>query len=65
MNLLELNQQQAILALGARGWSRRRIARELGVHRITVGKYLRLAANTAKRIRSSMGNTSFQGIRPV
>lgn len=47
MNLLEVNQQQAILALGAHGWSRRRIARELGVHRITVGKYLRVAAARA------------------
>src|ERR1035441_6625151 len=40
MNLLEVNLQQSIIALHARGWSRRRIARELGVHRVTVGKYL-------------------------
>ncbi len=40
MNLLEVNLQQSIIALHARGWSRRRIARELGVHRVPVGKYL-------------------------
>jgi transposase len=40
MNLLEVNLQQSIIALHARGWSRRRISRELGVHRVTVGKYL-------------------------
>ena len=44
MNLLKVNEQQAILALGAHGWSRRRIARELGVDRGTVRKYLRPAA---------------------
>jgi transposase len=44
MNLLKVNDQQAILALGAHGWSQRRIARELGIHRETVGRYLRLAA---------------------
>jgi len=38
MNLLEVNLQQSIIALHARGWSRRRIARELDVHRVTVGK---------------------------
>ena len=43
MNTLEVNEQQAILALGAHGWSRRRIARELGVDRGTVGKYLAAA----------------------
>ncbi len=43
MNLLEVNHQQAILSLRARGWSQRRIARELGIHRETVGKYSRCA----------------------
>ncbi len=43
MNLLEVNHQQAILSLRARGWSQRRIARELGIHRETVGKYSRSA----------------------
>src|SRR3990172_11112169 len=44
MNLLEMNQQQAIVALAAHGWSRRRIARELGIDRETVRTYLEAAA---------------------
>jgi transposase len=40
MYQLKVNQQQSIIALYERGWSRRRIARELGLDRGTVGKYL-------------------------
>ncbi len=42
-NELGMAMQQAILALKARGWSHRRIAREMGIHRETVGRYLSLA----------------------
>jgi hypothetical protein len=35
--------QTTIYSLEGRGWSRRRIARELGIDRETVGRYLRLA----------------------
>lgn len=42
-NQLKMADQQAILALVQRGWSQRRIARELDVHRDTVGRYARLA----------------------
>jgi len=41
-NRLEMATSQAILALWQRGWSVRRIARELGVNRETVGRYVRL-----------------------
>jgi transposase len=40
MNQLKVNQRQNIVFLYQRGWSKRRIARELGVDRITVRKYL-------------------------
>jgi transposase len=40
MNQLKVNQQHSIIALHEQGWSRRRIARELGLDRGTVGKYL-------------------------
>lgn len=40
MYQLKVNQQQSIIALYERGWSGRRIARELGLDRGTVGKYL-------------------------
>jgi DNA-directed RNA polymerase specialized sigma24 family protein len=43
MNELNLNLQHSILALAGNGWSNRRIARELGINRETVGKYLLLA----------------------
>ncbi len=42
-NRLKMANISAILALRERGWSRRRIARELGVHRETVGRYVRMA----------------------
>lgn len=40
MNQLKVHEQQAIIALHQRGWSNRRIARELGIHRGTVNQYL-------------------------
>lgn len=40
MYQLKVNQQQSIIGLYERGWSRRRIARELGLDRGTVRKYL-------------------------
>jgi transposase len=41
MNLLKVSLQQSIIALAARNWSQRRIARELQLDRGTVAKYLR------------------------
>jgi len=43
MNELNVNLQHSILTLAGNGWSNRRIARELGINRETVGKYLLLA----------------------
>jgi predicted transcriptional regulator len=42
-NSLKVSLQTTIYSLSDRGWSRRRIARELGIDRETVGRYLRLA----------------------
>jgi transposase len=47
MNELKLSLQQSILALNGNHWSTRAIARELGVNRETVAKYLRLARPAA------------------
>ena len=44
-NLLKMADIQAILALHGHGWSSRRIARELGIHRGTVSHYLRQAGS--------------------
>ncbi len=42
-NQLTMANIQSILTLHQRGWSNRRIARTLGVHRKTVARYVRLA----------------------
>lgn len=39
MNRLEVSLQQTIITLAQRGWSQRRIARELAVDRETVKRY--------------------------
>jgi len=46
-NELKMANIQSILTLHERGWSSRRIARELGIHRDTVGRHLRLASENA------------------
>ena len=49
-NYLKMAQVQAILQLKDRGWSNRRIERELGVHRETVSRYLRLREQKAAQV---------------
>jgi len=41
MNQLNVSLQHSIPTLAAQGWSARKIARELGIHRETAGRYLR------------------------
>lgn len=48
MNQLNVSLQHSIATLAAKGWSARKIARELGVHRETVGHYLHLTAESSK-----------------
>jgi len=42
-NQLGMAEQQSILVLARRGWSQRRIARALGIHRETVARYIALS----------------------
>jgi len=42
-NVLRMADQAAIVALWERGWSGRRIAREMGIQRETVSRYVRRA----------------------
>ena len=42
-NVLKVSLQTTIYSLANRGWSQQLIARELGLNRETVGRYLRLA----------------------
>src|SRR5690349_5195008 len=53
-NVLDSSTQQQVLALGRLGWTLRRIERETGVRRETVGAYLR-AAGVAIRGRGRPG----------
>jgi transposase len=53
-NVLKVSLQATIYSLDDRGWSQRRIARELGISRETVGRYL-LLARLAKPAISTPG----------
>ena len=46
-NFLKMDLVNAIQALKSKGWSKRRIARELQIDRQTVRKYMRAASNSA------------------
>jgi len=48
VNQLNVSLQHSIATLAANNWSARKIARELGVHRETVGRYLRAAEPDSK-----------------
>lgn len=61
-NLLKMAILQSILSLKAQGWSQRRIARELGVDRGTVRKYLRQRSCGAKPANAPTG---FQEPKPA
>jgi len=58
MNELKVHQQQAIVALRQQGWSKRRIARELGVDRGTGGKYLQDSKPAISLTGSEGGSSS-------
>jgi transposase len=55
-NSLKMATANAIVALWRRGWSYRRIARELGIHRETVCRYVKLALEEAKPAEVTAGN---------
>ena len=50
MNQLNVSLQHSIATLAAHGWSHRRIARELDIHRETVGRHLRLAGSKPAKV---------------
>ena len=58
MNQLKVNQQQSIITLSARGWSKRKIARELGLDRATVRKYLAEVAAKPATPQAGSGESS-------
>ena len=46
----DVSLQHSIMTLAAHGWSRRRNARELDIHRETVGRHLRLAGSKPAKV---------------
>lgn len=62
-NQLKMAQVHAIMALHQRGWSDRRIARELGVHRETVGRYV--AAGDSKPASAPPGSPDASAAKPA
>jgi transposase len=58
MYQLKVNQQQSIRTLHEQGWSKRRIARELGLDRATVRKYL---AGVSESPTPQTGSASLYG----
>jgi len=73
-NQLGMAEQHTILVLSRRGWSHRRIARELGIHRETVARYLGLSqceparkarARAALRTMEENRTTSVERWQPV
>ena len=63
MNRLKVSLQHSIVTLAANGWSRRRIARELGVDRGTVSKYLQTP--DPKPAISTPGSERSEGANPA
>jgi len=55
-NRLKMAKANAILLLWQRGWSSRRIAREVGIHRGTVARYVRAAEAEAKPAKVTHAN---------
>ncbi len=65
MNQLEVNQQQNILSLHRRGWSRRTIARELGLDRGTVRKYVSAAVPAKPATQAQTGSAGLGWSKPT
>jgi transposase len=63
MNQLDVSLQHSIATLTAKGWSARKIARELGVDRETVSRYLRL--ETSKPAIPPAGSQSLSEPNPA
>src|SRR4051812_19894160 len=65
MNQLDVSLQHSIATLAAKGWSARKIARELGVHRETVGHYLHPTAEDSKPAIPPTGSAEASDSKPA
>jgi len=64
-NRLKMAKVNAILQLRERGWSFRRIARELGVHRDTVSRVVREAVAGADTAKVPLGSEGAAAPKPA
>jgi len=64
-NVLKMATREAILELRRRKWSFRRIARELGIHRETVARYVKLAEEKAKPANPTPGSEEGPDPKPA
>jgi len=62
-NQLKMAMVNAILTLKQRGWSQRRIARELGINRETVARYVNLRESDSKPATNAP--TGSEGLKPA
>jgi IS30 family transposase len=65
MNKLNVSLQHSIATLAAKDWSARKIARELGVHRETVGRYLQLVEADSKPAIPPTGSQEDSDSKPA
>ena len=64
-NQIKMAETAAIVRLHEQGWSQRKIARELGLDRGTVNRYLRLAAKPAIPISGTPDGTDAKPAIPT
>lgn len=65
MNQLHVSLQHSIATLAAKGWSARKIARELSVHRETVGRYLHPIETDSKPAIPPIGSQEHSASKPA
>ena len=65
MNQLNVKLQHSIATLAAKGWSARKIARELGLHRETVGRHLGLTKPDSKPALPPAGSPEVSDAKPA
>jgi len=65
VNQLTVSLQHSITTLAAKGWSARKTARELGVHRETVGRHLLPTTSKSKPAIPPIGSANSSDTKPA